>query len=211
MRGQVCHLQLPLALTSTVILSTKSCRNDDHYCLRFETPPAWSVRFPFLYPPGTEWPSYTPRYWVPFSLPPMTYRTMVEVSEPSSTRVTGLIQLTLPQPQLIYDWPFTSNQFVLASSLLMLITIFFATEHLQSYSLYNILHDERMSLSLYTWPLSRVNITHLAPHRKFFTLQYIQVLCHPMLCRAYCAYLSYLMQQQQPNYLNGHKLDRCQV
>jgi hypothetical protein len=25
---------------------------------------------PYLYPPGTGWPSYTPRHWVPFSSPP---------------------------------------------------------------------------------------------------------------------------------------------
>jgi hypothetical protein len=28
-------------------------------------------RSPSLYPPGTEWPSYTPGYWVPFLSPPM--------------------------------------------------------------------------------------------------------------------------------------------
>jgi hypothetical protein len=39
------------------------------YCLRIETPPTWRARFPYLYPPGTGWPSYTPRHWVPFSLP----------------------------------------------------------------------------------------------------------------------------------------------
>jgi hypothetical protein len=33
-------------------------------CLRFETLPTWRARFPYLYPPGTEWPSYTPRHWV---------------------------------------------------------------------------------------------------------------------------------------------------
>jgi hypothetical protein len=37
------------------------------YCLRFEIPPTRKTRFPYLYLPGTEWPSYTPRHWVPFS------------------------------------------------------------------------------------------------------------------------------------------------
>jgi hypothetical protein len=32
------------------------------YCLRFETPPAWRARSPYLYPPGTGWPGYTPRH-----------------------------------------------------------------------------------------------------------------------------------------------------
>jgi hypothetical protein len=44
------------------------------YCLRFETPPTWRARSPYLYPPGTGWPSYTLRYWVPFSSSPTTRR-----------------------------------------------------------------------------------------------------------------------------------------
>jgi hypothetical protein len=56
------------------------------YCLRFETPPTWRARSPYLCPPGTEWPSYTPRHWVPFSSPSTTRRTTVEVFEPASTR-----------------------------------------------------------------------------------------------------------------------------
>jgi hypothetical protein len=37
------------------------------YCLRFETPPTWRARSPYLCPPRTGWPSYTPRHWVPFN------------------------------------------------------------------------------------------------------------------------------------------------
>jgi hypothetical protein len=36
------------------------------YCLRFETPPTWRVRSPYLYPSGTGWSTYIPRHWVPF-------------------------------------------------------------------------------------------------------------------------------------------------
>jgi hypothetical protein len=43
-------------------------------CLRFETPLTWRARSPYLYPPGTGWPGYTPRHWVPFSSPPTTRR-----------------------------------------------------------------------------------------------------------------------------------------
>jgi hypothetical protein len=32
------------------------------YCLRS----TWRARSPYLYAPGTGWPSYTPRHWVPF-------------------------------------------------------------------------------------------------------------------------------------------------
>jgi hypothetical protein len=55
------------------------------YCLRFETPPAWRVRSPYLYPPRKGWPGYTPRHWVPFSSPPTTRRATMEVFEPAST------------------------------------------------------------------------------------------------------------------------------
>jgi hypothetical protein len=60
------------------------------YCLRFEIPPTWRARSPYLYLPGTGWRSYTPRYWVPFSSSSTTRRAMVEVFEPASTRVTQL-------------------------------------------------------------------------------------------------------------------------
>jgi hypothetical protein len=35
-----------------------------HPCVQ---PPTWRARPPYLYPPVTRWPSYTPRHWVPFS------------------------------------------------------------------------------------------------------------------------------------------------
>jgi hypothetical protein len=35
-----------------------------YYCPRLETPPTWRARSPYLYPPGTGWPSYIPRHWV---------------------------------------------------------------------------------------------------------------------------------------------------
>jgi hypothetical protein len=54
--------------------------------LRFETPPTWTARSPYLYPPGTGWPSYTLSHWVHFSLPPTTSRTTVEVFRLASTR-----------------------------------------------------------------------------------------------------------------------------
>jgi hypothetical protein len=53
------------------------------YCLRFETP---TTRYPYLYPPGTGWPTYTPRHWVPFPSPPTTRRATVEIFDTTSTR-----------------------------------------------------------------------------------------------------------------------------
>jgi hypothetical protein len=36
------------------------------YCLRFETPTTWMSRFPYLYFPGTGWPTYTSGTGFPF-------------------------------------------------------------------------------------------------------------------------------------------------
>jgi hypothetical protein len=38
-----------------------------YFTVSSETPPTWRARFPYLYPSGTEWPSYTPGHWVPFT------------------------------------------------------------------------------------------------------------------------------------------------
>jgi hypothetical protein len=56
------------------------------YCLKFETPPTWRSRSPYVYPQGTGWPSYNPRHWGPFSLPPTTRRFTVEVFCPRPHR-----------------------------------------------------------------------------------------------------------------------------
>jgi hypothetical protein len=42
-----------------------------YFTFSFQTPPTWRVRSPYLYPPGTGWPSYTLGHWVPF-LSPLT-------------------------------------------------------------------------------------------------------------------------------------------
>jgi hypothetical protein len=58
---------------------------------------------------------------------------------------------SLSESELIYNWRFTVNQFVMAPSLLRLapgVFFFCATEPLWSYSLCNILSDGRMGLSL---------------------------------------------------------------
>jgi hypothetical protein len=50
-----------------------------YFTVSFETPPTWRTRFPYLYPPGTGWPSYTPGHWVPFMSPLTTRMAAVEV------------------------------------------------------------------------------------------------------------------------------------
>jgi hypothetical protein len=57
------------------------------YSLRFETPPTWRARSPYLYPSGTGCPGYNPRHWVPFSSSLTTRSATVEVFDPASTRV----------------------------------------------------------------------------------------------------------------------------
>jgi hypothetical protein len=85
-RGWVCRLQLLLVLASAVILGSKSRGiHDIFYCLRFEIPSTWMPRSPYFYPPGTRWPSYMPRHWVPFSSPSTTRSATVEVFEPASS------------------------------------------------------------------------------------------------------------------------------
>jgi hypothetical protein len=61
------------------------------HCLRFETPPNCRARYPYLYPPETGCPDYTPRHWVPFSSPPSTLRATVEVFDPASTRDRSIL------------------------------------------------------------------------------------------------------------------------
>jgi hypothetical protein len=55
---------------------------------------------------------------------------------------------------------------------------------------------------------SRIRISLIACYGKFFLLHYIQVLCHSRFCKAYHAYLTYLMLQRQLSHLNGPKPDR---
>jgi hypothetical protein len=100
-RGWVCRLQLLLVLASAVILGPSPAGLITLlYCLRFETPPTWRARSPFLYPPGTGLPSYTPRHWVRISSPATTRRTTVKVFEPASSRVFRYIASVRPSQKI---------------------------------------------------------------------------------------------------------------
>jgi hypothetical protein len=77
-RERVCCLQFLLASPAQSFLGPSPAGLVTiSYCLRFETPPTWRARSPYLYPPGTGWPSYTPRHWVTFSSPSTTRGTTV--------------------------------------------------------------------------------------------------------------------------------------
>jgi hypothetical protein len=66
-RGRVRNLRLLLCLARAVTLGSKSRRTQrPYFIVSSETPPTCRARFPYLYSPGTGWPSYTPGHWVPF-------------------------------------------------------------------------------------------------------------------------------------------------
>jgi hypothetical protein len=84
----ICHLQLVLVLGNTVILGYQSCGTHDHILLSWiRNTPNLVSKVPVFISPGTGWPSYNPRHWVPFSSPPTTRGDTVEVLEPTTFTV----------------------------------------------------------------------------------------------------------------------------
>jgi hypothetical protein len=84
-KGWVCSLQLLLVFT--VILRSESRGTHDHSLLpQVRDSPNLEGQVPVFIPPGTGWPSYTPRHWVPFSSSPTTRRVTVEVFDPASSQ-----------------------------------------------------------------------------------------------------------------------------
>jgi hypothetical protein len=76
-RGRVCLYNVHCTIYNTF------------YCFRVETPPTWRTRSLYLYPPGTGWPSYTPRHWVSTLLTDSSHSwllTLRFLSKPSAYR-----------------------------------------------------------------------------------------------------------------------------
>jgi hypothetical protein len=65
--GRVCNLQCNHSIVR-VAQNPKP-----YFTVSSETPRTWRARFPYLYPPGTRWPSYTLGHWLP-SMSPFTTR-----------------------------------------------------------------------------------------------------------------------------------------
>jgi hypothetical protein len=65
-RKRVCNLLYNCfwALSEQSHLSRSPTELTAYLTVSSETPPTWRARFPYLYPPGTGWPSYTPGHWV---------------------------------------------------------------------------------------------------------------------------------------------------
>jgi hypothetical protein len=57
MRGWVCRLQLLQSFSGPSLAGLMTI----FYCLRLKTLPTWRARSPYLYPPVSEWPGYTPQ------------------------------------------------------------------------------------------------------------------------------------------------------
>jgi hypothetical protein len=96
-RGWICSLQLLLGLASALILRSGSRGTHNHILLsQIWDSPSLEGQVPYLYPPGTGWPGYTPRHLVPFLSPPTTRRATVEAFEPASTRATKFTELISP-------------------------------------------------------------------------------------------------------------------
>jgi hypothetical protein len=60
-RGRVCNFQC----NHSIVRAAKNPK--PYFTVSSETPPTWRARFPYLYPPRTGWPSYTPGHWVLFT------------------------------------------------------------------------------------------------------------------------------------------------
>jgi hypothetical protein len=91
-RGRVCRLQLLAVLASTVTLRSQSCWTHDHILLsQILDFPNLEGLVPIFISSGTGWPSFTPRHWVPFSLPPTTQRVTVKVFESASTQGSWIL------------------------------------------------------------------------------------------------------------------------
>jgi hypothetical protein len=79
-----------------------------YFTVSYEAPPTWRARSPYLYPPGTGWPSYTSGHWVPFSSPLATRRATAKVSTPPrGVRLSLLAYLKIisHRPICLYVYP----------------------------------------------------------------------------------------------------------
>jgi hypothetical protein len=79
-RGRVCNLLYNCfwPLPEQSLWDPSPAELKPYFTVSFETPPTWRARYPYLYPPGTGWSSYSPGHWVPSSSL-TTRRSTVEV------------------------------------------------------------------------------------------------------------------------------------
>jgi hypothetical protein len=79
-RGRACNLLLLLVLASAVPRDSRP-----YFIVQIlESPPTWRARSPYLYPPGTGWPRYTPGTRFPFRRLRLTALPTLECSSEKS-------------------------------------------------------------------------------------------------------------------------------
>jgi hypothetical protein len=122
-----------------------------------------------------------------------------------------------PESELLYDWRFTTNQFVLVPSALSLTARDFVLQLnpcVLSPYVTSTLRRGRVSLVRICLAFRQVYVLHIlyiACYWTFLLFQYIQVLCQYGLCKTDHTYLTYLMLQRQLSHLNRLKLDHHQL
>jgi hypothetical protein len=81
MRGRICNLLYNCfwALPEQSLLGQSPAELTAIFTVSSETPPSWRAGSPYLFTPGTGWPSYTPGQWVLFLSPLTTCRATVKV------------------------------------------------------------------------------------------------------------------------------------
>jgi hypothetical protein len=81
-RGRVCNLLYNCfwALPEQLLSGLSPVGLETYFIAPIlETPPTWRARSLYLYPPGLEWPSYTPGHWVPFPSSPISSCYIIEL------------------------------------------------------------------------------------------------------------------------------------
>jgi hypothetical protein len=66
-----------------------------YHCLRFDTPPTWRVRSPYLYLTGAWWSSYTSGHWVLFPSPRTAHGATLELFDPPPYEIDTNFQTPL--------------------------------------------------------------------------------------------------------------------
>jgi hypothetical protein len=112
----VCRLQLLLALASAVILRSESCGTHDHILLsQIRASPNLEGRSPYLYPPQNRVAQLYPQTLG--SLFVASYDSQGYGGGIRPRLHAGLIPAeSESEPESLYDWRFTANQFVLVTS-----------------------------------------------------------------------------------------------
>jgi hypothetical protein len=126
---------------------------------------------------------------------------------------TLLNSLSKSKAKLLCTWQFTTNQFVLVSGPLSLMTRVFFPPHLNPCGHSPLWWEDGFVFYEYAWPFVKCMYCpySMLPEILPFALCTSPLSCQYRLCRANNAYLRYFMLQRRFSHLNGRKLDHRQV